>query len=89
MSVVLMVNLPVFVACWSFKFLYPRKTRYTDASQTPVDLYLNHLAFNEFSFFLDSDPNTPPERLCESFCLGHGQRKHFARGDHRKWNVGA
>ena len=68
MSVVLIVNLPVFVACTCVivvRFGWVVNGLVTYAGQTPVDLDLHDFALDNFSLLLDPDTDTPPQRLRE------------------------
>ena len=92
MSVVLMVSFPVLVACEhtsKMGVIRHDSWPWTHSSDAAVNLYFYDLSFDNFRFFLDPHPNAPSKGLGERLRFGHGQREHFAGGNHREWNIGA
>lgn len=63
--------------------------RRTYASNTPVDLDLNHFTLDHLALFGDSHADALPERLSQSLSLAHLQAEDLARGDHGERHVAA
>jgi hypothetical protein len=88
MSVVFIVNLPVFVACTlrgETNSSWRRGITY--ASKRAVNLDLDNLALNDLGLLLDAHANGSAERLGERLGLAECEREDLGGSDHGEWYV--
>ena len=55
--------------------------------QATVNLYFNNLSFDDFGLLFYPNANASSKGLCESLSFRHGERKHFASGNHSEGDV--